>query len=120
MTPRRLTERPQARSAARHASEPMATPRFAVFSSLLFNRWDPCKPSQNVSADMPSTTKSGSQDSTASRAGKSALRMLSIIVRSEEHTSELQSLTNLVCRLLLEKKKKRNIHRHSNSITSDT
>src|SRR5438093_9493838 len=25
-------------------------------------------------------------------------------VRSEEHTSELQSLTNLVCRLLLEKK----------------
>src|SRR5262249_56312452 len=29
-----------------------------------------------------------------------------ICVRSEEHTSELQSLTNLVCRLLLEKKKK--------------
>src|SRR5262249_61245221 len=27
--------------------------------------------------------------------------------RSEEHTSELQSLTNLVCRLLLEKKNKR-------------
>src|SRR5438093_6839337 len=27
-----------------------------------------------------------------------------LIVRSEEHTSELQSLTNLVCRLLLEKK----------------
>src|SRR5438093_7186585 len=29
--------------------------------------------------------------------------------RSEEHTSELQSLTNLVCRLLLEKKKTINI-----------
>src|SRR5438093_9708130 len=29
------------------------------------------------------------------------------IQRSEEHTSELQSLTNLVCRLLLEKKKKK-------------
>src|SRR5690606_40361407 len=28
-------------------------------------------------------------------------------VRSEEHTSELQSRENLVCRLLLEKKKKR-------------
>src|SRR5258706_9207430 len=27
-----------------------------------------------------------------------------ILTRSEEHTSELQSLTNLVCRLLLEKK----------------
>src|SRR5262249_59176725 len=29
----------------------------------------------------------------------------SVLPRSEEHTSELQSLTNLVCRLLLEKKK---------------
>src|SRR5438046_8248926 len=28
--------------------------------------------------------------------------------RSEEHTSELQSLTKLVCRLLLEKKKRQN------------
>src|SRR3989441_8434802 len=31
-------------------------------------------------------------------------------VRSEEHTSELQSLAYLVCRLLLEKKKKRRIY----------
>src|SRR6266478_9534942 len=30
-------------------------------------------------------------------------------IRSEEHTSELQSQSNLVCRLLLEKKKKNNI-----------
>src|SRR5438093_2524879 len=29
-----------------------------------------------------------------------------VVRRSEEHTSEVQSLTNLVCRLLLEKKKK--------------
>src|SRR5438093_7048594 len=28
-----------------------------------------------------------------------------LVKRSEEHTSELQSLTNIVCRLLLEKKK---------------
>src|SRR2546426_2192906 len=32
--------------------------------------------------------------------------------RSEEHTSELQSPCNLVCRLLLEKKKKLNSHYH--------
>src|SRR2546430_6732197 len=32
--------------------------------------------------------------------------------RSEEHTSELQSQSNLVCRLLLEKKKKTRRHRH--------
>src|SRR5258706_8874122 len=44
---------------------------------------------------------SGSQGC-AARACKSRLRK-----RSEEHTSELQSLTNLVCRLLLEKKKKK-------------
>src|SRR2546430_5169157 len=31
---------------------------------------------------------------------------LKIMTRSEEHTSELQSQSNLVCRLLLEKKKK--------------
>src|SRR2546430_13364456 len=31
------------------------------------------------------------------------------ILRSEEHTSELQSQSNLVCRLLLEKKKKKNV-----------
>src|SRR5256885_9535511 len=31
----------------------------------------------------------------------------SMLVRSEEHTSELQSPCNLVCRLLLEKKKRR-------------
>src|SRR2546427_8690674 len=31
--------------------------------------------------------------------------------RSEEHTSELQSQSNLVCRLLLEKKKKKNINK---------
>src|SRR5688572_31232293 len=31
---------------------------------------------------------------------------LSLLLRSEEHTSELQSQSNLVCRLLLEKKKK--------------
>src|SRR2546425_2958212 len=33
-----------------------------------------------------------------------------VITRSEEHTSELQSLAYLVCRLLLEKKKKKRRH----------
>src|SRR5438046_6669598 len=46
-------------------------------------------------------------------------------LRSEEHTSELQSLTNLVCRLLLEKKKKnkknissdsKDIYKHRNTV----
>src|SRR5688572_31328532 len=34
-------------------------------------------------------------------------RIASAMKRSEEHTSELQSQSNLVCRLLLEKKKRR-------------
>src|SRR5207248_4054431 len=33
-----------------------------------------------------------------------------VALRSEEHTSELQSPYDLVCRLLLEKKKERNAH----------
>src|SRR5205814_3299381 len=43
--------------------------------------------------------------------------------RSEEHTSELQSLRHLVCRLLLEKKKKNTIYpsypKFNDSITFD-
>src|SRR3989449_5342453 len=43
---------------------------------------------------------------------REALRMIAVarahgMVRSEEHTSELQSRLHLVCRLLLEKKKKK-------------
>src|SRR2546430_7316307 len=37
--------------------------------------------------------------------------------RSEEHTSELQSQSNLVCRLLLEKKKNKINTRHRHNIT---
>src|SRR5262249_60435316 len=37
--------------------------------------------------------------------------------RSEEHTSELQSLTNLVCRLLLEKKKKTKIEQCHSTVS---
>src|SRR5256886_6829633 len=40
------------------------------------------------------------------RAAPSARRHASCRSRSEEHTSELQSQSNLVCRLLLEKKKR--------------
>src|SRR6476619_8580234 len=39
------------------------------------------------------------------RRWRSGSRRASSGIRSEEHTSELQSLTNLVCRLLLEKTK---------------
>src|SRR5256885_10248816 len=41
-------------------------------------------------------------------------------IRSEEHTSELQSPCNLVCRLLLEKKKKKTDHRARSPIDRRT
>src|SRR2546425_9167204 len=41
-------------------------------------------------------------------------------LRSEEHTSELQSLAYLVCRLLLEKKKKKQPYSSNHNKTSQT
>src|SRR2546430_4520107 len=55
----------------------------------------------------PSSRRHRSAPRRAFRAGSTPRR------RSEEHTSELQSQSNIVCRLLLEKKKMRHI------ITSD-
>src|SRR5260221_12105902 len=49
---------------------------------------------------------------TAAQAG---LLVRAVRERSEEHTSELQSHSDLVCRLLLEKKKKRARHHQANT-----
>src|SRR2546427_1941705 len=40
-----------------------------------------------------------------------------VVLRSEEHTSELQSQSNLVCRLLLEKKK--TAHTHTSRVRAE-
>src|SRR6266478_8671701 len=48
------------------------------------------------------------------------LGWMSLNVRSEEHTSELQSQSNLVCRLLLEKKKKKTIKQKKNKTHKKT
>src|SRR5689334_24208558 len=52
------------------------------------------------------------------RRHRSSSRSISTANRSEEHTSELQSQFHLVCRLLLEKKKKNNILATSNRNTN--
>src|SRR5688572_32399882 len=41
-------------------------------------------------------------------------------MRSEEHTSELQSQSNLVCRLLLEKKKKKTKNSKHHQVTNNS
>src|SRR5256886_15636044 len=50
---------------------------------------------------------SPARDARTTRSFSRARRDDSLCLRSEEHTSELQSQSNLVCRLLLEKKKKK-------------
>src|SRR2546427_6623440 len=63
----------------------------------------------------PEKTSSSSSSSSQASPSVSLLKMkpnssliLAKAARSEEHTSELQSQSNLVCRLLLEKKKNKN------------
>src|SRR5256885_13035529 len=60
---------------------------------------------------MPAATSSASSRLAASQV-PSGVKVPRCISRSEEHTSELQSPCNLVCRLLLEKKKKSLSHSH--------
>src|SRR2546430_5993409 len=57
-------------------------------------------------APLKSPTPTTDRDRTVSRRSKPSSRGPGRTHRSEEHTSELQSQSNLVCRLLLEKKKK--------------
>src|SRR2546427_5715510 len=62
-----------------------------------------------ISVDRRDRSDSGSGETPAICAAASN-RFRNGRPRSEEHTSELQSQSNLVCRLLLEKKKKKNYH----------
>src|SRR2546425_3999632 len=56
--------------------------------------------------EQPTRTSPGRRGGNPSGSGVYAITALVEADRSEEHTSELQSLAYLVCRLLLEKKKK--------------
>src|SRR2546423_3927474 len=53
----------------------------------------------------PSPRRAGSRSATPPARGRRLPALGWLLRRSEEHTSELQSLAYLVCRLLLEKKK---------------
>src|SRR5437588_9093716 len=58
--------------------------------------------------------------STARRSSSPLKSLPAFSRRSEEHTSELQSHSDLVCRLLLEKKKKKNETPHTYSTNNQT
>src|SRR2546427_4757034 len=84
-------------------------PRSTLFPyTTLFRSWSLTKSAPRAPGAAPAA---GIEDGAATGpvpaprpAGATGLRDF---VRSEEHTSELQSQSNLVCRLLLEKKKKK-------------
>src|SRR5258708_24493219 len=62
-----------------------------------------------------STTGFGRRACDAGAIAPRLMSSMSVAVRSEEHTSELQSPDHLVCRLLLEKKKNKNSLPHITS-----
>src|SRR3712207_7874966 len=76
-------------------------PYTTLFRSVRALTWTPDVDSRSI--DLTARVRSN---------GAPGLRLRVVLRRSEEHTSELQSRQYLVCRLLLEKKKKksRDIH----------
>src|SRR5437016_8991922 len=75
-------------------------PRSTLFPTRRSSDLSPAAPvPANPSASTPSSRRCSTSSARTS-------------FRSEEHTSELQSLTNLVCRLLLEKKKEKQTLHH--------
>src|SRR5438874_5297961 len=59
-----------------------------------------------ISVDQPRFSGSAAPSAPPAAAGADRPRQPAELMRSEEHTSELQSRRDLVCRLLLEKKKR--------------
>src|SRR6185437_4686204 len=73
---------------------------FALHAGHIRGHFSKERACQKVSQDSDVRKKKGCRDNLNSRD-------VAVSQRSEEHTSELQSLAYLVCRLLLEKKKKK-------------
>src|SRR2546422_1579879 len=78
-------------------------PRSTLFPYTTLFRSRGTRPSYRPSSGVASESAGRAR----SRKGSSRRRPSTLLVRSEEHTSELQSRLHLVCRLLLEKKKKK-------------
>src|SRR5687767_15705021 len=91
-------------------------PRSTLFPyTTLFRSWHESLtahclglPPVQIPATQPSVWVQAFSSSQGVPSSFTALTQVPVNWRSEEHTSELQSLAYLVCRLLLEKKKKNN------------
>src|SRR5262245_63232800 len=88
-------------------------PYTTLFRSVLHPMWPAPAATANAGWDAVTHAYELSEDS-----GRFAARIVRCPPRSEEHTSELQSLRHLVCRLLLEKKKQEDhsLHKFSQQL----
>src|SRR5690606_41094731 len=98
-----MTQPKTAAAATSASTTPLLTPTRSSMSPMRSSFISPC-------AKRPTSTAMAAPTAAAS-VGVAMPPMIEPIIttgtlRSEEHTSELQSRENLVCRLLLEKKKK--------------
>src|SRR2546430_12860099 len=84
----------------------MSTPSVAPFSSIRLDKSSPNPIYLQIAEGIGELLKSGVLPAGYVLPPERALCEQFGISRSEEHTSELQSQSNLVCRLLLEKKKR--------------
>src|SRR2546430_4356079 len=80
---------------------------FHIFFFLMIRR-----PPRSTLFPYTTLFRSGGRRAWGRRRRRTEQRRRESAGRSEEHTSELQSQSNLVCRLLLEKKKTEQSHRH--------
>src|SRR5947207_12309924 len=76
-----------------------------IFIESLSQRWSPPDASVRLVRPPPTTSPSLARDYACADGNPRSGRCQDNPARSEEHTSELQSHSDLVCRLLLEKKK---------------
>src|SRR5690606_40448487 len=91
-------------------------PYTTLFRSLRFDGVAPA--SFEVTADEFAAAEAAVPGELRAAMEEAALTPASSRPRSEEHTSELQSRENLVCRLLLEKKKNRRTGEHREQRTT--
>src|SRR2546430_3337261 len=116
----RLSENDQVESRAQHRRGDGLHAHFPEAQQLLEEQrpeaGHDCRPvsRRNTSSRSGGCTSSSTMPMALSRSlASTASSSRALARRSEEHTSELQSQSNLVCRLLLEKKKKRkNTHKN--------
>src|SRR2546426_1796354 len=83
--------------------EPTKDPPVVKTAEEVVHRWEEIK--RQEKAGQSDNGEAGSALEGVPKSLPALLRAYQLQVRSEEHTSELQSPCNLVCRLLLEKKK---------------